>query len=612
MRQKILVFISILILNCFSVQAEETSLPKLPALPSTNITESGDVASGDQLSFIEKIKNFFGFGDDESDSASDPYAETKEQEINSGDKLISTQEVTSSTPKEQSLFEKAKNLLGLSDDEKNESTASTESPIDQKVSNNAEKEAIPVIDDFQISDLPAGSSDEGPMSAQLPMTINNEGEKEIQLPSGFDDMKDNSVPEVPATTTDETPASPKMDETEKLELPSGFDEVKDSSETTDVLTDTMSSSAEKLELPSGFDDMKDDSAPKASDAITEEATAALKMDGAEKLELPSGFDDMKDDSAPKVSTTPTKLIDAMLDSANGPEVASLDDADQKIMENADAKEEGGHASNIPALSLPEAPNVSAAPKLELPSSDNSGLTVPSYVAEADATKTLETNISKYTKELESKQTAKSVDKISSEELTAGNNNIEKYTEVTSAGLDEAQLKFIDNEAQVLILPNDDVVLGKLTKEARFDVMDLRSYVKIFWEKYNKIKRQPQRRIIDKFIKDYDENFNEEKHLYYEDEARIGLNEAFKAIHRENIYSLISLLNSYPILQLTGDDNNTLLHEAAYIGNYSAARLLVLKGINVFVNNTDNQTALNVAEKFSNQHITFLLKSSDLK
>ena len=76
--------------------------------------------------------------------------------------------------------------------------------------------------------------------------------------------------------------------------------------------------------------------------------------------------------------------------------------------------------------------------------------------------------------------------------------------------------------------------------------------------------------------------------------------------------LISLLNSYPIFQLTGQDENNLLHEASYVGNYSAARLLVLKGIDIFAKNGDQQTALTIAEKFNNKHIVFLLKSAGLK
>ena len=53
-----------------------------------------------------------------------------------------------------------------------------------------------------------------------------------------------------------------------------------------------------------------------------------------------------------------------------------------------------------------------------------------------------------------------------------------------------QLQFVNNEAQVLILPNDDVVLGELTESARINDMDLYLYIKKFWENYNRIKREP--------------------------------------------------------------------------------------------------------------------------
>ena len=76
-------------------------------------------------------------------------------------------------------------------------------------------------------------------------------------------------------------------------------------------------------------------------------------------------------------------------------------------------------------------------------------------------------------------------------------------------LDSTQLQFVNNEAQVLILPNDDVVLGELTESARINDMDLYLYIKTFWENYNRIKREPQREVIESFIEEYDENFNQE-------------------------------------------------------------------------------------------------------
>ena len=69
MRQKLLLFISILMLNCLFALAEEPSLPELPALPVTNQEEIVDNTSGKPRSFFEKIKSFFGFGDDTNDDA---------------------------------------------------------------------------------------------------------------------------------------------------------------------------------------------------------------------------------------------------------------------------------------------------------------------------------------------------------------------------------------------------------------------------------------------------------------------------------------------------------------------------------------------------------------
>ncbi|CAN0599863.1 unnamed protein product, partial [Ectocarpus sp. 12 AP-2014] len=80
----------------------------------------------------------------------------------------------------------------------------------------------------------------------------------------------------------------------------------------------------------------------------------------------------------------------------------------------------------------------------------------------------------------------------------------------SVEIDSTQLQFVNNETQVLILPNDDVVLGELTEHAKIDEMDLYSYIKLFWENYDRLKREPQREVIERFIEEYDENFNQEK------------------------------------------------------------------------------------------------------
>ncbi len=126
----------------------------------------------------------------------------------------------------------------------------------------------------------------------------------------------------------------------------------------------------------------------------------------------------------------------------------------------------------------------------------------------------------------------------------------------------AQIKFVNDEAQVLILPNDEVVLGELTRESQLDLMDLNSYLKIFLDNYYSIKNEPTRKTINNFIKNYDANFNKQD-ITVKNENIDALSEAFKAIDRNNIYDFINLLDSYPIIQLVDCDGNTLLHKAVY-------------------------------------------------
>ena len=466
MRQKLLLFISILILNCLFALAEESSLPELPALPVTSEEEIVDNTSGKPKSFFEKIKSFFGFGDDANDDAITTESNAEEQAIDS-----------TSTPLDQSL-----------------EGATEEVP-----------EIIPTIAP------PLGSTDEGPMSIMIPT-----------LPADDDTVED-------------------------LQVPSGFDDdIKDSSEYTPQVS-------------------KIDSVPEVA-----EFAVPTPDDGEDKLELPS-FGAESEDKTDETKDVVEKKSDsdqsvpAALETL--PEISSVGDSDK--VENQDAVK----------VELPSAVNDMTTGTM---TTESGGLPVPTYVDEAGESKAPETNISKYQKELQFRQDApKAVQTIAPEELVANANSIEKFTAVTAAGLDNTQLQFVNNEAQVLILPNDEVVLGEVTQEAELDFMDFRLYVKIFWQQYDKIKREPKRMEIEQFIDNYDENFNEENYLYYEDVVSLELDEAFKAVDKGNIYSLISLLNSYPILQLAGPEENNLLHEASYVGNYPAARLLVLKGIGTF-------------------------------
>ena len=172
----------------------------------------------------------------------------------------------------------------------------------------------------------------------------------------------------------------------------------------------------------------------------------------------------------------------------------------------------------------------------------------------------------------------------------------------------AQMKFVNDEAQVLILPNDEVVLGEVTKESQLELMDLNSYLKIFWDNYNSIKNEPARQAINSFIENYDSNFNKQA-VPSKNENMDALSEAFKAIDRNNIYDLINLLDGYPIIQLVDADGNTLLHKAVYKNNYPAAKFLIMKGIDLSTKNNQGVTALEIAVAQDRPEIETLLRSA---
>ncbi|MDG1436333.1 MAG: ankyrin repeat domain-containing protein [Rickettsiaceae bacterium] len=312
---------------------------------------------------------------------------------------------------------------------------------------------------------------------------------------------------------------------------------------------------------------------------------------------------------PKMEVTETEISNGLMESNESDEKLELPSGFEDIDADLIADEDKGIDSKdtpVKAENVVDKEGV----KLDLPSSssevDNSKSAIPDYIP-SNVVEESDTSISKFQKEIISKQEQPvSIEKISPEELKE-KNNLEEFTKVAAADLEKEQLEFVNNESQLLILPNDDVVEGELTEEVKFDLMDFREYVKVFWSKYHWIKNEDKRESIEDFIN----SVSEDEYVYSEEELVLALSEATKSIERNNIYSLVFLLDAYPILQRIGEGGNTLLHESVYKDNYLSARLLLSKGIDMSVKNSYNHTALELAEKMGNKNIIFLLKSSKL-
>lgn len=518
MRQKLLFFISILMLSSSSIlfaEEERQGEPPLPAFSfgAEAVEEQADsVETGEQKSFFDKVKDFFGFSNDEDS-------------VNSEAELVEDDEAPS---------------------------MQAEKDVDVSGQGQAEMVASKELE----SDFPpelSGATDNRPVANH----------------SIFSSSR------------------AKPEDTSDLALPEGFEEFAEEKKAIEESNIPKAQSGEELSLSASEGKILGENATEVSDK-PEDAEIAPAVEASNQGE--------KSEPEVDVIITQNPEKELLLPVQNNDE-----SADKKLSNKADAdtqKQPEEKLAESPAL-----PEKKIEPVVSSEKSDEIKLATPNYVAE-EGNKSI---IDKYKTQLDiRKSTPQQIEQIADGELVIDNSQIEKFTDETAADVDSDTLQFVNNEAQVLLLPDDDVVEGQLTEEAKLNMMDLRSYVQLFWSKYDKAKRAYVSYKLDKFIDEYE---SERRVDYSSQDVIEALKSAFKAVDSGNTDSLISLLNAYPILQLTGPGGNNLLHEAAYVGNYPAAKLLVLKGINIHARNAKKQTAMTVAKRSNNKEIMVLLKSA---
>ncbi|WP_342270641.1 hypothetical protein [Rickettsia endosymbiont of Orchestes rusci] len=166
-------------------------------------------------------------------------------------------------------------------------------------------------------------------------------------------------------------------------------------------------------------------------------------------------------------------------------------------------------------------------------------------------------------------------------------------------------KFAKDETQMLLLPNDDIVLGKLTEQATFEQMDMYSYIKLMQKKEEWISNTDRREIVNNFIK-YDNNLNKKQLIYSNLSYCDAIENAFAAIKKDNLFIVRSLLDVYPILQEKSQNGETLLTEAASNDNYYLAKFLVIRGIKISSLNSECQNASDIALTRRNNNIVCML------
>ncbi|BDU60305.1 hypothetical protein FLA4_07150 [Candidatus Rickettsia kotlanii] len=190
-------------------------------------------------------------------------------------------------------------------------------------------------------------------------------------------------------------------------------------------------------------------------------------------------------------------------------------------------------------------------------------------------------------------------------VSSPNVMIQKQNNNVNNEISELVTKFVKDETQMLLLPDDDIVLGKLTEQATLEQMDMYAYIELFQKKEEWIASAARRKVVESFIK-YNNDINKKKDIYANLSYCSAVKNAFRAVDRNNLFGLRALLEIYPILQEKGRSGETLLTAAIYNDNYYLAKFLVIRGIKISTLNDECQYPLDIALAQGNSNIACML------
>nr|WP_016830672.1 ankyrin repeat domain-containing protein [Rickettsia conorii] len=190
-------------------------------------------------------------------------------------------------------------------------------------------------------------------------------------------------------------------------------------------------------------------------------------------------------------------------------------------------------------------------------------------------------------------------------VSSPNVTIQKQDNNVNNETSELVTKFVKDETQMLFLPDDDIVLGKLTEQATLEQMDMYAYIELFQKKAEWIASAERRKVVESFIK-YGNDINKKKDIYANLSYCSAVENAFRAVDRNNLFGLRALLDVYPILQEKGRSGETLLTAAIYNDNYYLAKFLVIRGIKISTLNDECQYPLDIALAQGNANIACML------
>lgn len=113
--------------------------------------------------------------------------------------------------------------------------------------------------------------------------------------------------------------------------------------------------------------------------------------------------------------------------------------------------------------------------------------------------------------------------------------------------------FLENESKMLLIPDDDIVLGKITKDGLFEVMSDNTYAKVIFSDLKNLKKRTKASKLNFYIENYDKNYHKISINNLTQNIKLNISELF-TIAKNNI-----IKNDLRLLQKLIHASNKLMY-----------------------------------------------------
>lgn len=158
---------------------------------------------------------------------------------------------------------------------------------------------------------------------------------------------------------------------------------------------------------------------------------------------------------------------------------------------------------------------------------------------------------------------------------------------------KVQNAFVQKEIIVLMMRDDDVVLGEISPDARYYYMHPRKYVHAFWKEFEWEARALAREKVRNFV-NYYYNHQSLPTMMRRKQMQQYNDEIITAAYKGDLKSIRVLLQNYPELIDANDIyGNNMLHISVYKKYYDLAKFLIMNGIEIDPYNEFMETPLDM-------------------